>query len=111
SAVLEADAAALEASAPIRTDSSVYHLRPTEDADVAEVGFEYRNVTNRAVDVPSCQGAYPPVLEKLEDGEWVVALSYPVLLCLGPPVRIGVGKTYRSTFTIRVFRRPDVFPQ
>ena len=111
SAVLEADTVALDAGAPIRTDRSVYRLRMTGDASVAEVRFEYRNGTNRTVEVPSCQGAHPPVLEKFEDGEWVVALSYPVLLCLAPPLRIGVGKTHRSTFTIRVFHRPNMYPQ
>ena len=98
-------------SAPIRTDSSVYHLRTTEHSHELVMELEYENPTGGRVYVPTCLSPTPPVLQKRVGTEWVTAYAPVVLLCLGPPVVIERGETYRYTFHVIASRRPNTLPR
>jgi hypothetical protein len=61
------------------------------------------NRTGGVVFLPSCKKPYRPRLEKKVEGGWVAAVDSIGLVCGGPPVRIGPGKSYRDTFEVEAF--------
>lgn len=97
--------------APIRTDSSVYHLRTTPEAHELTIGVRFVNPTSAPAYIPTCQGTNPPTLERWDGEKWVTAFSPVVLLCLGPPVVIGAGESYDYTFRVLASRRPNTYPR
>lgn len=97
--------------APIQTDSTVYHLRTTENAHELTIRLNYTNPTGSPVYIPTCHTPHPPVLEKWQGDKWVTAYSPVVLLCLGPPVVIGAGEVYAYTYRVSASRRPNTLPR
>ena len=91
-------------AAPIQTGKSTYVVEQDGPFLRTEIPFEYLNRTGGPVYVPKCQETYPPVLEKQVEGEWIVAYAPVVLLCWEPPVVIGAGERYRSTFRMLAAR-------
>jgi hypothetical protein len=86
---------------PIRTDQPAYRLEDTGIGLETQIPFTFRNRTGGPVYIPNCGGNAPPMLQKLEDGQWVNAWAPVVLLCLSPPIVITPGTTYADT--LRVF--------
>jgi hypothetical protein len=97
---------------PLRTDSSVYHVRTASHGYELTIGVSYTNPTRGNVYIPTCHTPHPPVLQKLENGSWVTAYVPVVLMCLGPPVIIGSGRTYEFTYRIWAgFHGTNNYPQ
>ena len=99
------------AGAPIRTDSSVYHVRTTPTGHELTIGVRFTNVTGGTAYIPTCHTPHPPVLEKLEGDRWVTAYSPVVLMCLGPPVVIPAGSSYDYTYRVLASTRPNTYPR
>ena len=97
--------------APIQTDKSVYEMRTTTQAHELTIHLAYTNPTAGPVYIPTCREPGPPVLQKWVDGKWVTAYSPVVLLCLGPPVVIAAGETYRYTYRVFASRSPNSIPR
>lgn len=99
------------AGAPIRTDRDVYQVRKTQHSYELTMELAYVNPTSGPVYIPTCHTPHPPALQKWVGGEWVTAYSPVVLECLGPPVVIGRGETYRYTYRVEASHRPNTFPR
>ena len=99
------------AGPPMTTDSAVYHLRGDAYNYRMEIGFTYTNPTRRSVQVSTCHGAYPPSLEKWQDGAWVGAWFPVVPMCLGAPLVIGPGESYRDALHLTAGRRDNLLPR
>ena len=78
-------------------------LRTSADAYTAEMGpryvsFEvpitYTNTTGRTAYFTGCSRPSPPSVEKLVEGEWVLAYNQVYLMCLAPPVPVEAGATF-----------------
>jgi hypothetical protein len=98
------------AGSPLRTDSSVYHVRATERTYEVTIGVVFTNPTNRPVYIPTCHTPVPPVLQK-QVGEWVTAYNPPMALCLGPPVVIRPRQSYDYTYRIAASRTGAFIPE
>jgi hypothetical protein len=103
---------------PIRTDKQVYpvtHTSKSVPVSKSEhaysvlpvikvtIATSYTNRTGGAVYLPTCVEPSQPVLEKKLEGKWVVAYAAGERRCLGDPVRIEAGATYRDTFYVEAF--------
>jgi len=89
--------------APIQTDKKIYKVAVTQRSVKFTINYSYVNRTGGVVFLPSCKKPYRPLLEKKVEGRWVAAVDSIGLVCGGPPVRIGLGKTYRDTFAVEAF--------
>lgn len=89
----------------LTTDRHVYDLlvRPDGWQEVTIV-FDYENRSNQDVYVPSCQAPYPPDIEKLVDGKWLLTWDTPENQCISDPLIIEPGQVY--TDTLRVVAAP-----
>ena len=103
--------ATILADAPIQTDSSVYHVRTTEYFHEIVMNLSYANPTGGKVYIPTCHGPHPPALQKRVGEQWVTAYAPVVLLCLGPPVIIEPGETYRYNYRVMAAHRPNTVPR
>lgn len=103
-----------KATIALRTDSTSYTARritlspkgALERQRVEfEIGFIYTNHTARPRYFPGCNPKFPPpVLEKYESGQWVVAFGAISDLCARPPATaVAPGETLRSTFAVQGF--------
>ena len=97
--------------APIQTDKAVYQMRTTAQAHELTMHLTYTNPTASPVYIPTCHQPGPPVLQKWVDGTWVTAYAPVVLRCLGPPVIIEPGDTYRYTYRVYATRAPNSGPR
>ncbi len=84
----------------LRTGATEYVVRQENGLLRTEIGLTFVNRTGGAVYIPSCHGPYPPVLEKVVDGQWVIAYAPIVLLCLEQPVAIAPGKSYDFAYRV-----------
>ena len=84
----------------LRTDRSEYILTRESNTIRVDIGVTFDNRTGKAVYIPACHGAHPPILEKFEGGRWIVAYAPAVLLCLGPPVVVPAGETYEYEYRV-----------
>jgi hypothetical protein len=75
----------------------------------------FTNRTNGAVYLPVCKGVLPPHLEKRVNDEWVLAHAPIIPLCLGSPVKIKSGKSYRYIFKMQArlptYEGPGFYPE
>jgi hypothetical protein len=76
------------------TDRLEYELALADAGLVTTIGYAYENRTHAAIEVVNCRGDVTPHLEKLVDGDWVIAWSAPKLDCLSPPVVVASGERY-----------------
>jgi hypothetical protein len=97
----------------IHTDATLYEARRTgAGLEIDPIAFRFTNEREQAVYVPGCPGPNPPSVQKLVDGEWVMAWAPVVLQCLGPSVRVGAGRTYRGTLRVRAgLPSDDLYPK
>lgn len=95
----------------VATDSTSYHVLTTDSHHEVTIGVSFRNPTFNEVLIPTCHSPYPPVVEKLGLNGWVTAYSPIVLLCIGPPVRIGPGAEYRMSYHVIGARLPNSLPR
>jgi hypothetical protein len=89
--------------APIQTDKKAYKVSVAQQSVKFQINYSYVNRTGGVVFLPSCKKPYRPRLEKKVDGRWTPVVDSMGLMCGGPPVRIGPGKTYRGTFEVEAF--------
>jgi hypothetical protein len=89
--------------APIQTDKKVYKVAVSQRSVKFAINYSYVNRTDGVVFLPSCKKPYRPLLEKKVEGRWAAAVESMGLMCGGPPVRIGPGKTYRGSFEVEAF--------
>jgi hypothetical protein len=87
-------------SVPLGKSKDTYSAVPVIKVTIATI---YTNRTGGAVYLPTCVGPSQPVLEKKLEGKWVVAYAAGERRCLGNPVRIEAGATYRDTFYVEAF--------
>jgi hypothetical protein len=87
-------------SAPVQTDSLVYHLRKNGQLYSAMIPFQYRNSTGRAIAIVNCRGGLNIGLEKRVAGTWQPFYSPASLRCLSPPIMIARGALYTNTAPI-----------
>jgi hypothetical protein len=99
-------------AAVLRTDAPEYRLRRQDGILEAEIGFTFRNETDRPVYVVNCNRIAPPTLEKLDGGQWVRVWEAAVPLCLSPPIVIEPGTTHTDTLHFTAGPRGgDIYPQ
>jgi hypothetical protein len=90
-----------DASAPVQTDSLVYHLDDAGgDAYAVDIPFRYLNDTGRTVSIVNCRGGLAIMLEKRGPDGWTVFYRSALLMCLSPPIQIPAGAVYRDTARI-----------
>jgi hypothetical protein len=65
--------------------------------------IRYINSTPGPIYLPTCHSVHPPVIEKKENGQWVIAFAPIVLACLGPPEIVGPGRTYEYTYLVQAY--------
>jgi hypothetical protein len=71
-----------------------------------EIGYTFRNRTERTISLLNCNGGYGLQLERWDGAEWVVAWSPALLMCLSAPIELAPGETLSRT--LGVFGgRPD----
>src|SRR5262249_19322693 len=87
----------------IQTDKKAYKVTVTQRAVKFAINYSYVNRTGEFVFLPSCKKPYRPLLEKKVEGRWTPVVDSMGLMCSGPPVRIGPGKTYRGSFEVEAF--------
>ena len=101
-----------EGEEPIRTDRGEYVADRTGGGVSLDVVVRFTNPVAGPVNLPTCHGVHPPVLEKLVGGRWVSAYNPPVLACLGPPLVVREGDTLDYTYRIRgAPRGSNTYPQ
>jgi hypothetical protein len=112
----------VESDPLIRTDRQVYTAKrgtsKSEDGTVVgrfvelTIPLRYTNFTGNSIYLPTCLGVNPPVLEKKQGSEWVVAYSPAVPACLGPPQVIEPGKTFDYVYQVEGYLPGgNTFPQ
>jgi hypothetical protein len=89
--------------APIQTDKAAYKVTVTQRSVKFRINYSYVNRTGGVVFLPSCKKPYRPLLEKKVEDRWAPVVDSMGLMCGGPPVRIGPGKTYRGSFEVEAF--------
>ncbi|HEY8460304.1 MAG TPA: hypothetical protein VIM99_07990 [Blastocatellia bacterium] len=89
--------------APIQTDKRAYKVTVTQRSVKFQINYSYVNRTDGVVFLPSCKKPYRPRLEKKVGDRWVAVVDSVGLMCGGPPIRIGPGKTYRGSFEVEAF--------
>ncbi len=96
-----------EGQPAIQTDKKAYTVGFTDLFMELTVEMRYTNRTRRIVYLPRCLVVHSPILEKLEDGEWVFAYAPVVSLCLGPPVVVMPDAPYAYTFEMHAGLRSN----
>jgi len=101
-----------DAAALFQTDSLRHTLHATGGGFDGEIGVTFTNRTSGTVFIVNCNGATVVYLEKRIAGQWTRVWSPPIPLCLGPPITVRAGATYRTR--LRIFGGypgTKVFPQ
>jgi len=95
----------------VQTDSTTYHVTASDAWYAVTIQVSFKNPTREEVQIPSCHGAHPPVVEKLGSKGWVTVYSPVVLLCAGPPVRVAPGAEYSMSYGVIAGRLPNTLPR
>jgi hypothetical protein len=105
--------APLPVEAPLQTDRLVYQLQRDSGGHVrVEIPFTYHNTTGETVYLVNCRGAVPPSLEKWQAGQWVVAWTPVLLMCLSHPIVIESDVVYSDTLRVSAARQgSNEYPQ
>lgn len=87
----------------LSTDAVEYDIDIGGRLIALDIGLDYRNPLNKSVAVARCGGPANPILQKLVDGDWVLALAIPEPLCISrPPLVLPPKSTYRFGFGAHV---------
>lgn len=84
----------------VQTDSSRYHVRTTDRWHEITMRVSFINRTPEQAYFRGCRDPDPPIMEKLEDGEWVIAYHAPVALCFGSATIVEPGQRYEYVYRI-----------
>lgn len=95
----------------IQTSKEVYTVERSEHALEVVIPITFENRTGQTTYINTCKIPSPPALQKWIKGQWRTVYSAIVLLCLGPPVVIDAGETYRYTFRMHASLRPNTYPK
>lgn len=79
----------------LTTDSAEYVLRQEGSMLVVHFQLSYTNPLRVPVAVPACHSPAPPLLQKLVDGEWVLAHAPVMAACITPPLVVPARATHR----------------
>lgn len=90
-----------DVNAAVQTDALGYRLTRDGDTYDGRIDFEFTNRSTKDIAVANCLGGTVVGLEKLVGATWVFAYSPPLLDCLGTPIIIPAGGTYRSQLLVR----------
>jgi hypothetical protein len=83
-----------EEGAAFQTDSLSYTLTRERDLTVVGVRVRFTNPRNERVYFVNCNGATSHHLEKLVQGEWVIAWVPALPACLSPVITVDAGASY-----------------
>ena len=84
----------------IQTDATTYQLVSDADGLSTEIPYVFENRTGASVYLVNCNGVFALRLERLERGQWNVAWSPVLPLCLSPPIVIEAGATFAATLHV-----------
>lgn len=93
---------------PIRTSAAEYTLERDDWGWRAQIPYTFVNRTGEDVYLTNCRGGFALRLDRWDEdeGEWVMAWSPTLLMCLSPPIVIPAGDVFQDT--IRLFAaHPD----
>lgn len=79
----------------IKSDQEVYQI--DQDNNPLEITYTYINEGNQNFYPGSCLGVPSDVLEKLVDGEWIIAYSPVCPDILRSPIKVEPSKPYEAT--------------
>lgn len=82
----------------IKTDRDVYVM--SEGGDPLEITYAYVNESKRAFYPGSCPGISSGYLEKLIEGDWILAHHPACHDVLRPPIEIKAGSNYEVTIQL-----------
>lgn len=82
----------------IEPDKDVYII--DSDEDVLEITYSYVNKSNRTLYPGSCLGKAAGTLEKLVDGEWILAYGPVCPSVLRPPISVEGGEQLKGTIQL-----------
>jgi hypothetical protein len=85
----------------LRTDRAEYQVQDVNGILTVDFGLVYENPLDRDVAVPACHSPHPPLLEQLVAGEWRLAYSPPVLMCITAPLVIPRGREHHFRHVVR----------
>lgn len=89
-----------DTSAPVQTDSLVYHLVGEDPWYGVDIPFRYRNDTGKAISIINCHGGLNIGLEKRVGDDWETFYQPVLLMCLSPPMVIERGVIHGDTAAI-----------
>lgn len=87
----------------LQTDRAEYLLAEDGTPFTTEIPYTFHNTTGRTVSLVNCNGYIAPVLQKWDDGEWVLGWAPVELGCLSPPVQIAPGEVFVDTLEVYGF--------
>jgi hypothetical protein len=62
------------------------------------VGYRYTNPGPDTAFIPTCQGPFPPIVERWTGTEWAIVYNSPVPRCAHPPIVVPPGAAFTDTF-------------
>lgn len=89
-----------DTSAPVQTDSLVYHLSGEAPWYQVAIPFRYRNDTGRTISIINCHGGLNVGLEKRVGDGWEMFYQPILLMCLSAPITIAPGVIFGDTAMI-----------
>jgi hypothetical protein len=84
----------------LRTDSTSYTLKRSGGGWETQIGLEFTNPLRGTIYVVNCNGGLALSLERLEGSSWRTVWAPVLQRCLGPPIQIPAGSTFRTTYPI-----------
>lgn len=87
---------------PIRTDAAEYTLERDDWGWRTQIPYTFVNRTGEDVYLTNCHGGFALRLDRWaeDEGEWVVAWSPTLLMCLSPPIVIRAGESFQDTINL-----------
>ncbi len=84
----------------LQTESLVYELQPDWIGLRTEIPYTFTNRTGRTIYLVNCNGVFSAHLERENEGEWKIAWSPVIPLCLSSPIVIDQNTVFHDTLHI-----------